>query len=313
MNKQESKKLELKVLNTLKNYIQKTDTVVAGISGGPDSVFLLHFLKQLPNKTIVAHIDHQLRKDSKKDAEFVKTISPNFHLKKVDIHKIAQKSKQGLEETGRKIRYQFFIHLAEKYQAKYILTAHHADDNLETMILNLSRGASLQGLCGMAELEGNLLRPLLQISKSQIEAYLKFNKIPFRKDKSNKNPKFNRNFIRQSIIPKLKKLNPNIISTTAKNSRNLRELSDHLRDSAQKWLTNHHPNRLNAKTFRQEPRAFQKIILLEAYKQLKGNINNIESVHLDEALKIIRNNIGNKEKKLGKLTLKISNNIIELK
>lgn len=313
MNKQESKKLELKVLNTLKRYIQKNDTVVAGISGGPDSVFLLHHLQKLPNKTIVAHIDHQLRKDSQKDATFVKTISPNFHLKTVDIQKIARKSKQGLEETGRKIRYQFFQQLAKKYKAKYILTAHQADENLETVILNFSRGAGLQGLCGMAEVEGNLLRPLLQISKSQILKYLKYNKIPFQNDKSNKDLKFSRNFIRQTIIPKLKKLNPNIIETMAKNSQNLRELNEHIKLTAQRWLMQNRPHKLNAKTLRQQPRALQKVILLEAYKKLIGNTNNLETIHLDEVIKIIQNNVGNKQKKLGKLTLRIKNNIIELK
>lgn len=313
MNNQESKKLELKVLSTLKHYIRKTDTIIAGISGGPDSVFLLHFLKQLPNKIIVAHINHQLRKNSQKDSVFVKTISPNFQLKTVNIQKIARKSKQGLEETGRKIRYQFFQQLAKRYKAKYILTAHHADDNLETVILNFTRGAGLQGLCGMAELEGNLLRPLLNISKSQIIDYLKFNRILFRKDESNKDIKFSRNFIRQAIIPKLKKLNPNIIETTAKNSLNLRELNEHLKLTAQRWLTQNRPHQLNAKSLRKEPRALQKMILLEVYKKIVGNTNNLETVHLDEVIKIIQNNVGNKQKKLGKLTLKIKNNIIELK
>lgn len=313
MNNQESKKLELKILSTLKHYIRKTDTIIVGISGGPDSVFLLHHLQKMPCKTIVAHVDHKLRKDSKKDAAFVKTISPNFHLKTADIQKIAQKSKQGLEETGRKIRYQFFQQLAKKYKAKYILTAHQADENLETVILNFSRGAGLQGLSGMAELEGNLLRPLLNISKSQIVDYLKFNKILFRKDESNKDIKFSRNFIRQTIIPKLKKLNPNIIATTAKNSQNLRELNEHLKLTAQKWLAQNRPHQLNAKSLRQQPRALQKMILLEAYKKLIGDTNNLETVHIDEALKIIKNNVGNKQKKLGKLTLTIKNNIIELK
>lgn len=313
MNNQESKKLELKVLSTLKHYIRKNDTIIAGISGGQDSVFLLHHLQKLPCKTIAAHIDHQLRKDSQKDAAFVKTISPNFHLKTVNVQKIAKKSKQGLEETGRKIRYQFFQQLAKKYKAKYILTAHQADENLETVILNFSRGAGLQGLSGMAELEENLLRPLLNISKSQITDYLKFNKIPFRSDESNKDIKFNRNFIRHAIIPKLKKLNPNIIATTAKNSQNLRELNEHLKLTVQKWLTQNRPRQLNAKTLRQQPRALQKMILLEAYKKIVGNTNNLETVHLNEVLKIIQNNVGNKQKKLGKLTLKIKNNIIELK
>jgi len=312
MNSQESKKLEQRVIRILSKYIKPRDTIIAGISGGPDSIFLLHFLKQIPCKIITAHIDHKLRKESKKDADFVKAQSKNFHLKTCNIKSLAKKSKKGLEEAGRIVRYQFFNQLAKKYKAKYILTAHHADDNLETMIFNFSRGASLQGLAGITEVEGNLLRPLLSFSKKEIVDYLGIKKIPFLKDETNEDKTYHRNFIRHEIIPKLKKINPNIVKTTAKNSQNLRSTNDFLASSAQSWLDKNQAQKLDAKSFRKNPETLQKLILLEIYKKITGSTRNIESTHLDEVIELIKKGSGNKEKKLGKLTVRLKNNLIEL-
>ena len=294
MNSQESKKLEQRVIRILSKYIKPRDTIIAGISGGPDSIFLLHFLKQIPCKIITAHIDHKLRKESKKDADFVKAQSKNFHLKTCNIKSLAKKSKKGLEEAGRIVRYQFF------------------DDNLETMIFNFSRGASLQGLAGITEVEGNLLRPLLSFSKKEIVDYLGIKKIPFLKDETNEDKTYHRNFIRHEIIPKLKKINPNIVKTTAKNSQNLRSTNDFLASSAQSWLDKNQAQKLDAKSFRKNPETLQKLILLEIYKKITGSTRNIESTHLDEVIELIKKGSGNKEKKLGKLTVRLKNNLIEL-
>ncbi len=346
MNKQETKKLETKILGILKKHIQKNDTVVAGISGGPDSIFLLHILAKLPIKIIAAHVNHQLRKEANGDEEFVKKICMhNWHTDygtnntnpaqnsstsatiifaplTSDIKSLSQKSKQGLEETGRKVRYDFFNKLAKKYQAKVIITAHHADDNLETIILNFARGASLQGLSGMQEMEisntspTSLLRPLLTISKTEILDFLRFNKLKFRVDKSNNSLVYKRNFIRHKIIPLLKEINPSISSTLSKNTENLREINEFLKSSAKEWLKkntiNQNFKKFDAKNFRTLAPTLQKNILLQLHLHHAGHIQNIQSSNLEETLNLINKNIGNKKKKFGQLNILIRNNIITI-
>lgn len=321
MNSQESKKLEKKILDKLQNHLEDEDTVIAGISGGPDSIFLLHFLGQIKNKVIVAHLNHMLRKESDAEEKFVREVSKKFgqnlifHSQKTDISKLSQKTKKGLEESGRHTRYEFFHKLAKKHHAKYILTAHHADDNLETIILNFARGAGLQGLSGMPEMENQLFRPLLSISKKQILAFLKFHKISFKIDKSNRDIKFKRNYIRHKIIPSLEKINPSLTETVTKNAEEIRSLNQYLKELAQNWLGKNSIsiNKLNAKFFRQQHPSLQKMILFETHKNITGNTLNIENIHLNEVVEMINKNLGNKKKKLGLLTVEIKNNIIGLK
>lgn len=326
MNQQEAKKLETRILTILKHHIQNGDTVVAGISGGPDSIFLLELLKKLPIKIIAAHVNHQLRKEADGDEEFVKKLCnfPTIIFAPLtsDIKSLSQKSKQGLEETGRKVRYDFFNKLAKKHQAKFIITAHHADDNLETIILNFARGASLQGLSGMQEMETSntsttsLLRPLLTISKTEILDFLRFNKLKFRVDKSNNSLVYKRNFIRHKIIPLLKEINPNISSTLSKNTENLREINEFLKSSAKDWLKKNTQSpsfkKFDAKNFRTLAPTLQKNILLQLHLHHTGHTQNIQSSNIEETLTLINKNIGNKKKKFGQLTVFIKNNIITL-
>jgi tRNA(Ile)-lysidine synthase len=333
MNKQETKKLEEKIRNILSKHLKKKDKIVVGVSGGPDSIFLLKFLAELPNKILVAHINHLLRKESGKDEKFVKDFveklnnntireqknSPAiiFHSTKKNIKKLAKKHKTGIEETGRHIRYDFFEKLAKKYNATLIATAHHADDNLETILLNLTRGATLQGLIGMQIKENKLFRPLLTITKKQITDYLKLRKIPFITEKSNLTDEYNRNLIRNRALPHLKKINPNIAQTTAKNTQNLREIQDYITKQAQKWLKRNKTTiasaTIPAKQFRLLHPALQKTILREIHKNLTNNTKNLENTHIEEVLHLINQNIGNKQKKLGKLHLSLKKNTIFIK
>lgn len=309
MNLQEAKKLENKVLKNLENHLKKNDTVILALSGGPDSVFLLEMLKKLPLKIIAAHVNHHLRKESDKDQKFVENLHKTI-TKSAKIAELSRKNKAGIEETGRKIRYKFFQKLAKTHKAKYILAAHHADDNLETIIHNLTRGTTLKGLAGMEELNKNLFRPLLEITKDEIITYLNLRKIPYLTDKSNKDTTYKRNDIRKNIIPHLKKLNPNLPKLLAKNSKNLREVDDFLEKEAQKWLKKN--KNLDAKKFRLLHPALQKTILKELHKTHAKTTKNLESIHFEEVLSLINNNIGNKKKKLGQLTVSIKNNQIHL-
>jgi len=337
MNHQEFQKFENKVLEILKITIPKKSSVIVGISGGPDSVFLLHMLQKLQKihtvKIIVAHVNHLLRgAESLADEKFVKSLAKAclpagtaekhiFHLLKKDVNKLSKKMKQGLEETGRKIRYEFFQKLAKKYKAKLIITAHHADDNLETIIMNFVRGAGVKGLSGMKELENltknlALFRPLLQFSKEHILDYLKTIKIPYRIDESNKDTIYKRNYIRHKIIPALKKLNPNLSQTTAKNTKNFREISLLLETHAKQWIKKNSLKKnlkeFNLKTFHIESPALQKEIILQIYKTHIGNTKDIESPQVDQVIDILNSGLGNKRKQLQKLTFFIKNNILKV-
>lgn len=331
MNQQELKKLETKVLEKLQEFLPNKTTVILGVSGGPDSIFLLHFLDKLtklhPLKIVIAHVNHLLRGiESDLDEKFVKELakSKNHVLKvlKKDVNKISKTLKKGLEETGREIRYKFFHELAKKHKANFIITAHHSDDNLETIIMNFARGAGLKGLAGMKEVEQlaknlNIFRPLLDISKSQISEYLKANKIPYRTDKSNNETIYKRNFIRHKIIPAFKKINPNISETVAKNSRHFRDISTLLETQATNWISKNQidksSSKINAKTLRQQPKPLQKEIILQLYKNFIGNTRNIETSHIEEILKIINSGLGNKKKNLSKLSFSVKNNILSIK
>jgi len=355
INPQEQKKLEQKILNILKKTLKKNDKIILGMSGGPDSVFLYHFLKQIPNTTILAHINHNLRgKESDKDQKFIeeleiKNINTNktkletvsstklkkqniIEIKNIDLQKISKEKKQNLEDCGRQERYKFFTKLAKKHQASYILTAHHANDNLESIILHFSRGATIKGLTGIAKLQKlesktqnskniYIFRPLLEISKAEILAYLKEKQIPYREDKSNTDTKYKRNLIRHEIIPKLQEINPSIIKTIANNKANLTEIQEFLETSAKTWIKQQHTQSIqsqennttntqiikyNVNKFNTQATALKKQIILEIYKEKINNTENIQSKNLAEVCKLIEKNIGNKKKKLEKLTFHIN-------
>lgn len=330
MNQQELKKLENKLLENLKTLLPKKSKVVLGVSGGPDSIFLLHILDKLkkvhPIQIIVTHVNHLLRgKESDLDENFVKSLAKEkkhlFALLKKDIKKASKNLKKGLEETGREIRYKFFHEIAKKHKAAFLITAHHADDNLETIIMNFARGAGLKGLSGMKEIEKidknlQLLRPLLTISKEEILKYLKINAIPFKEDKSNKDTIYKRNYIRHKIIPSLKKINPNITSTIAKNTHHIRGISKILEEKTTAFIKKNTLNKthskIDAKSLKKQSPTLQKEIILHLYENLIGNTRNIETSHVEEVIKIINAKEGNKKKNLGSLTFSIKNNILTI-
>ena len=194
---------------------------VVGVSGGPDSLALLHMLCDLyaPAQLIVAHLDHGLRPESVEEAAFVKATTVawgcRFHPKQVDVTKLAAENGWSIEEAGRNARYAFFAELAVQKRATAVLVAHHADDQAETVLMNLLRGAGLAGLSGMrtiSPLPGRpdllLVRPLLKVSRREIEAYCETHDLRPISDESNTNPDFLRNRVRLELIPLLADLKP---------------------------------------------------------------------------------------------------------
>lgn len=314
MNKQEIKKLEQKISTIIKTFVQPKETLILGLSGGEDSVFLFQMLLLNKTRFICAHLNHKLRDQESEDdqvfcSKLCKAHNIAIEIKSKNIKKIAQDQKKGIEESARIERYKFFNQLIKKHKAKYILTAHHADDNAETIIKNLARGSSLSGLSGMPTISQNIFRPLLNISKSEIIDYLKTKKIPFVYDSSNSDTKYQRNFIRHEILPLFLKLNPSFAKTLSKNSQILKEIDDYLEIQAQKFIKKHSidENKIDAKAFRNLHPAIQKQVIRTICEKY-----DLESNHIEEIIKLISNNVGNKIKTIKNIKFKINSNIIQL-
>ncbi|MDO8550776.1 MAG: tRNA lysidine(34) synthetase TilS [Ignavibacteria bacterium] len=232
------KKIEQKVLKFIdeKNLIEKNDKVLVGLSGGPDSVFLLHFLKKYSKKLQVSfgalHINHLLRgKEADKDEQFCKELTEKLSVKFYSVRKnikaIASKEKISAEEAGRKVRYKEFEEILVKEGYTKIATAHNADENAETVFLNLIKGTGLRGISGIPPSRDNIIRPLLALTKKEILDYLDFNKLKYRTDLTNLTDDAERNFLRNKVIPLIRdRLNPSLSNTLLKSSEVFRNINN---------------------------------------------------------------------------------------
>ena len=196
----------------------KDKKIILAISGGIDSVVAAHILKKLSYDISLAHCNFKLRdEESDKDEQFVIALGQKLNLTtfttKFETLEYASKQKISTQIAARKLRYQWFEFLLEKYNYEYLVTAHHADDNLETFLINLSRGSGLDGLTGIPEKNNYIVRPFLPFTKEEIESYAISNKISWREDESNSKTKYTRNKIRHKVIPLLKEINPSLLKS----------------------------------------------------------------------------------------------------
>jgi tRNA(Ile)-lysidine synthase len=215
------------MLEKLKKHINENlpflgkSKLLLAISGGIDSVILAHLLHEMNLDFSLAHCNFKLRyEDSDKDAEFVTELAKNLnikiHLKSFETSTYATENKISTQMAARDLRYSWFEDLILEFNYDFLLTAHHANDNLETVLINLTRGTSLNGLTGIPEINGNIIRPLLPFTRSEIEKYTIANNISWREDDSNSSKKYFRNKIRHDVIPVLQELNPSILETFTK-------------------------------------------------------------------------------------------------
>jgi tRNA(Ile)-lysidine synthase len=205
----------MKILDTLtKNFlIKEGDTVGVAVSGGADSIALLHFLNDRKNelkiKICAVNIDHNLRKNSKKDSKFVEEFCRRYGIDFkgffVDVPALCAASRRGVEEEARKARYGIFERLLSDGAVTSVATAHHISDQAETVLLNLFRGSGQRGAGGINYRRGGIIRPLLDTSKDEILSYLKAQKIKFATDETNLKNDRSRNYIRNAIMPKIEK------------------------------------------------------------------------------------------------------------
>ncbi|HEX8279839.1 MAG TPA: tRNA lysidine(34) synthetase TilS [Chthoniobacterales bacterium] len=205
--------------NTVAERFPPEKRYLVGVSGGRDSVALLHWLLSVGySKLIVCHLNHQLRgRSASADARFVERLAANHALGyepgEADVRAIAAETKQSLEAAGRMARYEFFARIARRRRCRVIFLGHHADDTVETFLINLFRGAGMQGLRGMQEVatrqignvELTIVRPLLGVSRSEIDGYVATHRLRFREDETNETLKPLRNRVRHRVLPMLEK------------------------------------------------------------------------------------------------------------
>ena len=220
------------VLEYLKKLLKKDDTVVVAVSGGPDSTLLLYLLAQIKDiNIVVAHVNHKLREESEEEALFVKKLALDRGFL-YEYMEIKEYNHDNLENEARQKRYSFFKELVNKYHAKYLMTAHHGDDLIETILMRLVRGSSIKGYAGFKKVvnEGNykIVRPLITITKEDIIKYLDENNIKYYIDKSNYSLDYTRNRYRMQVLPFLKKENENVHLKFLKFSEELEKVNNFL-------------------------------------------------------------------------------------
>ncbi|MEO0080509.1 MAG: tRNA lysidine(34) synthetase TilS [candidate division WOR-3 bacterium] len=190
--------------------------VLVAVSGGPDSVCLLDLLRAVARrfelKLCAFHMNHRLRPTAERDEGFVRKLCADWDVPltvvRSDVAAYARRHRLGLEEAGRELRYHHLARIAKRLGCDRIALGHTADDNLETIILNLARGAGLRGLSGIPVVRDNFIRPLLDLERNEILSHLRARGIEWVEDESNKDPRFRRNLVRQELVPLLKRLSP---------------------------------------------------------------------------------------------------------
>jgi len=222
-------------IDTHKLIVNKSPVII-GLSGGPDSVFLFYVLLQLAQEKkytlIAAHLDHEWRTDSARDAEFCHKLASQYGItciiKKAHELGYTPKNTGSLEDKGRELRRYFFEQCAQEYQAQAIALAHHADDQQETFFIRLIRGATLTGLTGMKPHNGQYIRPLLELHKSEILNHLHTHSIPYCTDPTNEQNTYLRNRIRGSVLPALRECDQRFNNNFAKTMSHLQQTEDFL-------------------------------------------------------------------------------------
>jgi tRNA(Ile)-lysidine synthase len=238
-------------LNHIKRHglCEPADRVLLAVSGGIDSMVMLHLFQQAGFTIAVAHCNFQLRgDDANGDEAFVSATAQQFHIpcfvNRFETAQYAEITKLSIQMAARELRYAWFEELMEKYRFNVLATAHHLNDSLETVLLNWVHGASLEGFTGIPVKHDGVIRPLLFATREQIEQYAKEHNLTWRDDVSNQTDDYQRNFIRHQVIPVLKEINPSLESTVqrgfAKSLAEVNWMQEGFDDWKRKYTTTAH-------------------------------------------------------------------------
>ena len=306
----------VELLNRRHELLKENDSVVAGVSGGPDSMALLFLLLTLKKKyrlkIFAAHLNHGLQKaEGKKYQALVEKTSLRlgipFYCKSVDVRSLAKAHKRSLEEMGRIERYRFFEEVARKTRSNKIATAHTLDDQSETVLLRLLRGTGLKGLVGIPckrkEGKFDIIRPLLSCEKNELTRFLKESKAPFLYDRTNLDTVFTRNRVRHDLIPSLEKnYNPQIKKSLA-NLQSICQMAQDYLDQVSAdalkgcLIKKGGPRKITLKTrpLRNLHAAILSEVLFQALSKIKGNLNGLSHSHIHSVIEILHSEEDNLE------------------
>ncbi len=276
--------------------IRPTDVLVVAVSGGPDSMVLLDLLTQIycghEQKLLVAHINHGLRKTADKEEKLVEDYVKKHKLQFISRRVSLEGKKTGIEERARELRYAALQEIAFAHKASWIITAHTADDQVETVIANWMRGSGVRGLGGMHLVAGNIVRPMLNIHKEKLLDYAKKHKLRYAVDESNASFEFTRNRIRHQLLPILRKFNSQIDNQLLNNSRIWRQVDEALTELARIYLhrigkTTKGRVVLSISKLRELTPLIQVEVLKLAIRAVGGNLVDLEQTHFVEVGKLM--------------------------
>ena len=268
--------------------------VVIGVSAGPDSMCLLDLLQKKTTKIVVCHINHNVRKESIEEEEYITKYcqDKNIILEKTTINNYQENN---FENEARKKRYMFYEEILKKYNSKTLLLAHHGDDLIETILMKISRGSNLEGYAGIKEISNvknyQIIRPLLKYTKEDIINYNKSNNIKYYNDSSNQSTNYTRNRYRLNILPLLKKEDKNIHKKYLKYSKTLIEYDDYIKREVKRNINNvYKDNIINIDNLNKLDTFLIKNILYNIMNNIYQNKNNIiTDRHIQNIISLLNN------------------------
>ena len=300
---------KLRIEKTVFSYMEKHQMVspghrvLAGVSGGADSVCLLFLLleykKQVPFELAVVHVNHGIREDAGDDAEFVKNlcrqVGVDFYLKQVNVREVADQAKCSIEEAARILRYQAFQEVAMEFGGDRIAVAHNGNDQAETLLFHLFRGSGIKGLSAIRPVRDQIIRPLLCLERREIESYLAERGISYCTDSTNGEDSYTRNRIRHHILPLAEQeVSPRAVAHMCRTADTLAELEEYLeqqttraREQCVEPLTvDSDLLTVDVKRFLQLHIALQKRLVLTLLQELAPGGRDISSVHVESVLSL---------------------------
>lgn len=297
-----------KVMSYIKdnNLIKSGDKVLVALSGGPDSVCLLNILYNLKAELNIevgaAHLNHLLRdKDAFEDEEYVKTLCKSLDIpcfvKRVDINKYSKDKKMSSEMSGREARYNFFDDIVKDEGYTKIATAHNANDQAETILFRLMRGSGIEGLCGIKVRRDKIIRPILCLSRKEVEEYIEINNLKPRIDKTNFEKIYNRNKIRLDMIPYIKEnFNEDIIQTLNRMSVLLQKDNEFIENSARSFYEKHCIEQSDYFIIKKEMFDNKEAVVTRVIRYALTNFSkthyDFEMKHIYEICNLAKNNSG---------------------
>ncbi len=268
----------------IQEWCKTTDKILLGVSGGIDSMVMLHLFRQSGYQVGVAHCNFQLRGvESDEDENFVRRNCRQwdiaFYSHRFDTKNYATEKGLSTQMAARELRYTWFNELLQKEGFDYLATAHHSNDSIETILLNLTKGAGLDGLTGIPAQNKKIIRPLLFITQEEIEKYAAEEEVLWREDQSNQSDDYQRNFIRHQIVPKLKELNPSLEKTWQETIYKLQGASEIISTSVEEWKSKN--QKIEGDKIVLEKKGFdnsKRVMLWEIVKPYGFNFDQCENI-----------------------------------